>query len=169
MPFARRRPKAEEEKCSDFAKARSRALDILSAQDVCTEDLYRRLCNNYTEQAAAFAVAEMVELDCVNDERYASNCARKLLDARKSRRAAAQYMRQKGLDAVHIEQALDEIYADDGDGENPELTAAAELVEKRYRKKLEDGRRDLVVAALMRRGFAYPVIKEAIQRAEEEE
>ena len=35
-------------------------------------------------------------------------------------------------------------------------------------KKLADGRRDLVTAALMRRGFAYPVVKEAIRRAEEE-
>ena len=31
------------------------------------------------------------------------------------------------------------------------------------------GRRDLVVAALQRRGFAYPVIKEAIRRVEEGE
>jgi regulatory protein len=35
-------------------------------------------------------------------------------------------------------------------------------------KKLADGRRDLVVAALQRRGFAYSVIKEAIKRTEEE-
>ena len=45
---------------------------------------------------------------------------------------------------------------------------AAALVASRYRKKLEAGRRDLVVAALMRRGFAYAVIKEAIKRIEEE-
>ena len=32
--------------------------------------------------------------------------------------------------------------------------------------KLAAGRKDLVVAALARRGFAYPVIKEAIKRAE---
>ena len=38
----------------------------------------------------------------------------------------------------------------------------------RYRKKLAIGRRDLVVAALQRRGFAYPTIKEAIRRVEEE-
>ena len=49
-----------------------------------------------------------------------------------------------------------------------QLEAAAGLVEGRYRKKLEAGRRDLVVAALMRRGFAYAVIKEAIKRVEEE-
>ena len=46
---------------------------------------------------------------------------------------------------------------------------AAALVDSRYRKKLAIGRRDLVVAALQRRGFAYPVIKEAIRRVEEGE
>ena len=52
--------------------------------------------------------------------------------------------------------------------QNPELEAAAALVASRYRKKLEAGRRDLVVAALMRRGFAYSVIRDAIQRVEQE-
>ena len=42
-------------------------------------------------------------------------------------------------------------------------------MESHYRSKLAAGRRDLVVAALMRRGFAYPVIKEAVRRAEEQE
>ena len=43
------------------------------------------------------AVAEMVELDYVNDDRYAEARAHSLLAARKSRRAAAQNLRQKGL------------------------------------------------------------------------
>ena len=47
-----------------------------------------------------------------------------------------------------------------------DLTVA--LVESHYRPKLAMGRRDLVVAALQRRGFAYAVVKEAIKRVEEE-
>ena len=88
--------------------------------------------------------------------------------ARKSRRAAAQNLRQKGLNAQQIEQALESVYAPDEDGESPELEAAAALVRSRYKNKLAAGRRDLVVAALQRRGFAYAVVKEAIRRAEEE-
>ena len=130
--------------------------------------LYERLCSRFTEQAAAAAVADMVKLDYVNDDRYAEARAHGLLMARKSRRAAAQDLRQKGLSSAQIEQALESVYAPDEDGESPELEAAAVLVESRYRKKLADGRRDLVVAALQRRGFAYPVIKEAIRRAGEE-
>ena len=94
--------------------------------------------------------------------------AHSLLAARKSRRAAAQSLRQKGLSGTQIEQALESVYAPDEDGESPELEAAAALVEGHYRKKLEAGRRDLVIAALQRRGFSYSVIKEAIRRIEEE-
>lgn len=169
MSFYRKyRPKAEEEKCADFAKARARAVELLALKEISSGQLYERLCCSFTEQVAAFAVAEMVELDYVNDERYALTRANGLLAARKSRRAAAQNLRQKGLSKVQIEQALETVYAPDEDGEDPELAAAAALINSRYRAKLAAGRKDLVVAALMRRGFAYPVVKEAVRRAEEE-
>ena len=170
MSFYRknRRPVPDEEKCADPAKARTRALDILAGREMTSAQLYERLCRSFTEQAAAQAVAGMVELDYVNDDRYAEARAHGLLAARKSRRAAAQDLRQKGLNSTQIGQALESVYAPDADGESPELEAAAALVASRYWRKLAEGRRDLVVAALARRGFAYPVIKEAIRRAEEE-
>ena len=166
--YRSRRADGDAEKCADAAKARARALDALSSREMTSSQLYERLCVRFTEQAAAAAVAEMVELDYVNDDRYAETRAHGLLMARKSRRAAAQNLRQKGLNSQQIEQALETVYAPDENGESPELEAAAALVVSRYRKKLADGRRDLVVAALQRRGFAYAVIKEAIRRTEEE-
>ena len=69
--YKRRRPKQEEEKCADPAKARVRALDALASREMSSAQLYERLCYGFTEQAAAAAVAEMVELDYVNDDRYA--------------------------------------------------------------------------------------------------
>ena len=83
----------------------------------------------------------------VNADRYAETRAHGLLMARKSRRAAAQNLRQKGLNSQQIEQALETVYAPDENGERPELEAAAALVASRYRKQLADARRDLVVAA----------------------
>ena len=169
MAFGRKgRPLAEEEKCADPAKARARALELLAAQELCAGQLYERLCRRYTQPAAAAAVAEMVQRQYVDDERYARTRARSLLAARKSRRAAAQNLRQKGLDAQQISDALDEVYAPDEAGEDPEREAAADLIRGHYLRKLEQGRRDLVVAALARRGFAYPVIKEALRQVEEE-
>ena len=163
-----RRPLAEEEKSADAAKARVRAMELLAGQELSSGILYERLNRRFTEQTSAAVVAEMVEREYVNDERYAEARAHGLLAAKKSRRAAAQNLRQKGLSTQQIEQALEVVYTPEEGGEDPELEAAAGLVEGRYRKKLEAGRRDLVVAALMRRGFAYAVIKEAIKKVEEE-
>lgn len=158
----------EEEKSSDLAKARARALEVLAGQEISSGQMYERLCRAFTEQTAAQVVAEMVERQYLDDDRYAELRARGLLAARKSRRAAAQDLRQKRLSPSQIQQALEQIYTPDEEGEDPELEAAASLVESRYRSKLAAGRRDLVVAALMRRGFAYQVIKEAVRRIEEE-
>ncbi|MFR2098816.1 MAG: hypothetical protein ACLS4C_00815 [Faecalibacterium sp.] len=58
---------------------------------------------------------------------------------KKSRRAAAQNLRQKGLAAGEIQQALDAVYTPDVSGEDPELEAAAALVEGHYRKKAGSG------------------------------
>ena len=157
--YQKRRPLTEEEKSSDVAKARARALETLAAQEVSSGQLYERLCRRFTEQAAAEVVAEMVQREDVNDERYAEARAHSLLAARKSRRAAARNLRQKGLSAQLVAAALVAVYAPVEVGENPELSAAVALVESRYRPKLAMGRRDLVVAALQRRGFAYAVVK----------
>lgn len=169
MSFSRRgRPLAEEEKSTDAAKARARAMELLAGQELSSGQLYERLGRKFTQPTAAAVVAEMVERQYVDDERYARTRAHGLLVARKSRRAAARDLRQKGLDAQQISAALEEVYAPDEAGGDPELETAAALVEGRYRGKLAAGRKDLVVAALARRGFAYPVIKEAIKRVEEE-
>ena len=85
----------------------------------------------------------------------------------RQKRAAAPLPRICGRRAW--QQALDAVYTPDVSGEDPELEVAAALVEGHYRKKLEAGRRDLVIAALQRRGFSYSVIKEAIRRVEEGE
>ena len=164
-----RRPLAEEEKSTDAAKARTRAMELLAGQELSSGQLYERLNRRYTQQTSAAVVAEMVQLDYVNDARYAEARAHSLLAARKSRRAAAQSLRQKGLAPAEVAGALEAVYAPEDGGDDPELEAAAALVDSRYRKKLAIGRRDLVVAALQRRGFAYPVIKEAIRRVEEGE
>ena len=72
MAFSRRgRPLAEEEKSTDAAKARARAMELLAGQELSSGILYERLNRRFTEQTSAAVVAEMVEREYVNDERYA--------------------------------------------------------------------------------------------------
>lgn len=168
MSFARRRSLQEEEKCADPAKARARALEALAAQELSSAVLYDRLRRRFTDQAAAYAVAEMVRCGYLDDDRYAAARAYGLRSAgKKPAVPPAQTLRQKGLTPPQIETALEEAYAPDDTGEDPDLAAACGLVQRRYRTKLEAGRKDLVTAALLRRGFAYPVVREALRRAEE--
>ena len=118
MAFYRgaRRPLDEAEKSTDAAKARARAMELLAGQELSSGGLYERLNRRFAEQTAAAVVAEMVEREYVNDARYAETRAHGLLAAKKSRRAAAQNLRQKGLSAPQIEQALDTVYAADETG-----------------------------------------------------
>ena len=105
-----RRPLAEEEKSTDAAKARTRAMELLAGQELSSSQLYERLNRRYTQQTSAAVVAEMVQREYINDARYAETRAHALLAAKKSRRAAAQNLRQKGLAAGEIQQALDAVY-----------------------------------------------------------
>ena len=111
-----RRPLAEEEKSTDAAKARTRAMELLAGQELSSGQLYERLNRRYTQQTSAAVVAEMVQREYINDARYAETRAHALLAAKKSRRAAAQNLRQKGLAAGEIQQALDAVYTPDVSG-----------------------------------------------------
>ena len=85
MAFSRRgRPLAEEEKSTDAAKARARAMELLAGQELSSGQLYERLGRRFTQPTAAAVVAEMVERQYVDDERYARTRAHGLLAARKA-------------------------------------------------------------------------------------
>ena len=85
MSFSRRgHPLAEEEKSTDAAKARARAMELLAGQELSSGQLYERLGRKFTQPTAAAVVAEMVERQYVDDERYARTRAHGLLAARKA-------------------------------------------------------------------------------------
>ena len=159
MAWHRRKP---QEPSDDPNEARTRALAMLTGRDYASAELYQKLCARFTPEAAAAAVARLVEAGLLNDDRYALQKAGSLQRARKSRLAAAMALRNKGLTDSQIDAALDAAYAPDEEGDDPELEAARALVAGPYRAKLAAGRRDLVAAALARRGFPHRVIRQAL-------
>ena len=53
MAFSRRgRPLAEEEKSTDAAKARARAMELLAGQELSSGQLYERLGRRFTQPTA---------------------------------------------------------------------------------------------------------------------
>lgn len=180
MAWKKRPAQPQAERSGDRAKARNYAVELLSRQDHSTAVLYEKLCRRYTEEAAAFAVAEMVQLGYADDARYARGKARQLYGQHKSRRVIARALVEKGVPKELAAQTLEELYAEWGEelsarqqweeepqpeAADPEAAAALALVEKSYRRKLAEGRSDLVLAALQRRGFGYRTARAALRQA----
>lgn len=152
---------------SDSRKALDKAMDILALRDHAAGELYQKLCRKFDAHTAAGAVAKAQELDLLNDEAFARRRAAELLRKRKSRREILRDLAAKGIDRDTAAQAVEELYcAGAEEGEDPELAAARALVERQYARKLAEGKRDNVAAALARRGFGHGVIRAALAEFE---
>ena len=96
------------------------------------------------------------------DRDTAADVVAELLRKRKSRREILNDLSAKGIDRDTAAEVVEELFAEDDDGENPELATARALVERQYAAKLAAGKRDQVAAALARRGFSHAVIREVL-------
>lgn len=150
---------------SDTRKAKDKALQFLSLRDYAAGELYDKLCLKFDPHSAAAAVAKMQELGLLNDRAFAMHRAKYLMAQRKSRSQILSHLNDKGVDRQTAQEVLEELYADSE--ENPDLQAAYSLLEKSYGRKLAQGKRQNVAAALARRGFNMGVIREAIERYQE--
>ena len=106
-------------------------------------------------------MAKAQELGLLDDAAFARRRAAELLRKRKSRCAILDDLTAKGIDRDTAAGAVETLYADEE--QDPELTAAIQLVQRHYAAKLAAGRRDQVAAALARRGFSHAVIRQALE------
>lgn len=151
---------------SDTRKAKDKALQYLSLRDYASGELYDKLCLKFDPHSAAAAMAKMAELGLLNDEAFARHRAKYLLGQNKSRSQIARHLAEKGVDRATAAEVLDELYesaAQNGEGPPPDVAAALCLLEKSYGRKLAEGKRENVLAALARRGFSLGDAKAAIE------
>lgn len=150
-------------KKSDTRRALDKAMDYLSLRDHAAGELYQKLCRKFDAPSAAYAVAKAQELGLLNDETFARRRAAELYRKRKSRREILNDLAAKDIDREIAAQVVEELYAAGEDGPDPELETARALVARQYARKLAEGRRDQVAAALARRGFSRAVIHAALE------
>ena len=148
---------------SESYRAKERAVWYLSKADTTEKALFEKLCRNFSQKAAAFAVAQMVKKGYLNDQRFAENYANSLINRNVSKRAALGKMLQKGVPLDIAKEVLAKSQED-------ESLAALALLETKYKNKLksEDGIRK-TIAALARRGFSYSDIKTALEEFSKKE
>ena len=152
---------------SDAQRAKDKAFGYLAAREHASGELYQKLCRDFDEHTAAAAVAKMDELGLLDDGAFARRAAAWLVSKNKSRSEILRWMAGRGVDRELARQALDEVYeeqqADAPEGLRPEGAAALRLVEKQYAAKLAAGKKQNVLAALARRGFAAGEARRAVE------
>ena len=150
-------------KKSETRRALDKAMDYLALRDHAAGELYQKLCRKFDAHSAAYAVAKAGELGLLNDAGFARRRAAELLRKHKSRRDILNDLSLKGIDRATAAEVVEELFAADESGTDPELATARALVQRQYAAKLAAGRRDLVAAALARRGFDRSVIRQVLE------
>ena len=143
---------------SQYQRAKSRAVWYLDRKDRTAKDLYNKLClAGFDKKAVAKVIARLQEVGLIDDRRFAENYASRLMEGNVSKREALQKMLQKGVPYDMAKDVLAECDSDEG----AQIEA---LINKKYRTKLMSyGGKEKVYAALIRKGFSYEAVKNALK------
>ncbi len=142
---------------SEYRRARERGLWFLDRADRSEKSLYEKIVQGgISAAAAARAVARFKELGLVDDRRFCENLFLSLREQNVPKRAMYLKMFTKGVPKGIISEVL-------RDNEQDEDAACAAVLQKKYAKKLREGEDPRkTAAALLRRGFSYGAVKQAL-------
>lgn len=148
---------------SDYIRAKSRAMWFLDRADYSEKILYEKIvAGGISGTAAARAVARLKELGLLNDSRLALRLAEQMSEANISKREAYAKLYQKGIPATIIKTVLEETAFD-------EAAQVEAVIQKKYRNKMTDKTQiPKVYAALIRKGFSYSAVRDAIKKYTQE-
>ncbi len=148
---------------SDYIRAKARGIWFLDRSDYSEKILNQKIvAGGISNTAAARAVARLKELGLVDDLKLAKRLAEHMAVANISKREAYAKLYNKGIPATIIKSVLDETNFD-------ELSQVLAVIEKKYRNKMT-AKDDIqkVYAALIRKGFSYSAVRDAIKKYTQE-
>lgn len=147
---------------SDYIRTRSRALWYLDRSSHTERGLYDKLRRaGFSEKSCAEVIARFCELGLLDDRRYAENYAERCVEAGMSRRAVSDKLYAKGVPRDIIKETVGELSVDEGE-------QVRAVIEKKYKAKLAAGATEKVFAALVRKGFSYGAVRDALRKYAEE-
>lgn len=144
---------------SDYKRARSRALWYLDRMDYTRKALYEKLVKaGFSKEASAKVLDKFCELGIVDDLRFAERLASRFSESNLSKKEAVSKLLRKGVPFELAKQVTEEQNTD-------EQVQLAALLEGKYASKLaaEKGEQK-VFAALVRKGFSYSAVREAMKK-----
>lgn len=137
------------------------AMYSLDLRDHSEREIRQKLSRKYDEQAVDSAVEKLLDLGLINDRRYAQLLTRELFERKKygKNRVKSELFR-KGIAQETINEVLDE-YEEENEPDN--VQTIVDIIQKKYYNKLIDEKsRQKVVAALVRLGYSFSDIRQAM-------
>lgn len=148
---------------SEYLRAKSRALWYLDRADRTEKGMYEKLVGaGFDRKASAAVVGRFVEVGLIDDRRFAENFAEKCREANISKREGIRKMLLKGVPY----DIANEVFSETEIDEEEQIRA---VIEKKYARKLEqENGVQRVYAALVRKGFSFSAVKNALKKYSEE-
>lgn len=156
------------EEAAGSRRAFNSALNSLDYRDHSEKEIRAKLLRKHDADYVDEAVEKLIELDLVNDERYAENYAHELFEHKKfGKMRIKSELRAKGISADIANAAVEELF----DEEEPDnIQRIVDIIVKRYYNRMNDevGRKK-VFSALQRMGYSFSDIREAMSEFSDDE
>ena len=143
---------------SEYIRAKKRGIWFLDRADYSEKTLYQKIvAGGISHTAAARAVARIKEIGLIDDQKLATRLALQMSESNISKREAYAKLYNKGIPSDIIKSVLDETDFD-------EALQIAAVIQKKYHTKMQN-KNDIqkVYAALIRKGFSYSAVSDAIK------
>ena len=141
-----------------FRRAYNKGLDFLSRRPYGTKELIKKLCEKGHEKDSAEKACErLTELGLLNDEEFARILANELLERKNySIKRIRQELSFRGINREIVENTIEAL-------DNDPQSRIIIIIKKKYMNKIGDEKgRKRTIDALMRLGYSYSDIKNAL-------
>ena len=156
------------EEAAGSRRAFNSALNSLDYRDHSEKEIRAKLLRKHDADYVDEAVEKLIELDLVNDERYAENYARELFERKKfGKMRIKSELRAQGISADIANAAVEELFEEE---EPDNVQRIVDIIGKRYYNRMNDevGRKK-VFSALQRMGYSFSDIREAMSEFSDDE
>ena len=138
------------------------AMFSLDMRDHSEREIRQKLSRKYDEQSVDTAVEKLLDLGLINDRRYAELLTRELFERKKyGKNRVRSELYRKGIASETVNEVLEE-YENENEPDN--VQTIVDIIRKKYYNKLVDEKsRQRVVAALVRLGYSFSDIRQAMR------
>ena len=156
------------EEAAGSRRAFNSALNSLDYRDHSEKEIRAKLMRKHGAEYVDKAVEKLIELDLINDRRYAENYARELFEHKKFGKIRIKSeLIAKGIASDIASETVISLFEDE---EPDNIQRIVDIIKKKYYNRMNDevGRKK-VFSALQRMGYTFSDIREAMSEFSDDE